>query len=611
MRVGISFVDAAGARRNLDAEAPDVRLRRHARRARARRGTAQLARVEVDGGTAARPARVLHRALPRAAAPERLQRRRRPLPRLRRRSRTSPSGRTQYANFSSLGHLQGAEPAARADPAASATATCCCSLLADVPRGRASCRAGASRTSTPRTCPATRSIPMIADGVVPRAARRGAERAALYAAARRPRRAPRRPSSARLGYLPMQAGHDARVRRRRLRARAARRRARATTPTPRAGARALAATTATLLDPETRLDPPAQRRRHLARAVLDPTDETGFQEGNSWQYSWLAPHDARGLFDRMGGDAVARRAPRPPLPLPARGAATALTFFGIVYRFDMYAPGNEHDLQVPWMYAFAGQPWRDAATSCATSARSSAPTPDGLPGNDDLGVAVGLARLVGARLRPGHAGRAVLRRRLAAVRAGRRCGCRGGPAFTVVGARAPRLTAPLRARAAAARAARWTGRGSSTRWPRAGRWSCRWSAEPDTAFGAGGGREAAVGERLGACRSSAAGRGSVPRGGPGSSRRPRLRVSVAPRRVRAGQAGALSLPGDGAARDVAAGASRAPGGGALRRAAGADRPARARGDGQADAVVRRYRVVAARRGFARGVVRVRVLRRAR
>ena len=27
-------------------------------------------------------------------------------------------------------------------------------------------------------------------------------------------------------------------------------------------------------------------------------DETGFQEGNSWQYSWLAPHDARSVRAR-------------------------------------------------------------------------------------------------------------------------------------------------------------------------------------------------------------------------------------------------------------------------------------------------------------------------
>ena len=34
------------------------------------------------------------------------------------------------------------------------------------------------------------------------------------------------------------------------------------------------------------------------------------------------------------------------------------TAFGLAYAGNQYAPGNEHDLQVPWMYHFAGQPWR-------------------------------------------------------------------------------------------------------------------------------------------------------------------------------------------------------------------------------------------------------------
>ena len=38
---------------------------------------------------------------------------------------------------------------------------------------------------------------------------------------------------------------------------------------------------------------------------FSPTDETGFQEGNSWQYSWLAMHDARKLMELMGGDQAA------------------------------------------------------------------------------------------------------------------------------------------------------------------------------------------------------------------------------------------------------------------------------------------------------------------
>jgi hypothetical protein len=65
-------------------------------------------------------------------------------------------------------------------------------------------------------------------------------------------------------------------------------------------------------------------------------------------------------------------------------AQNRATVFGIVYRTDQWAPGNEHDLQVPWMYHFAGAPWRAAAELDEVRILYR-PTVDGLPGNDDLG----------------------------------------------------------------------------------------------------------------------------------------------------------------------------------------------------------------------------------
>jgi predicted alpha-1,2-mannosidase len=137
-----------------------------------------------------------------------------------------------------------------------------------------------------------------------------------------------------------------------------------------------------ILDPETRW----VRPRNADGSWHEPfstTDETGFQEGNSWQYSWLAPHDARGLYDRMGGDGVAIERLDHLFRNPPE-VGNRLTLFGIAYRFDMHAPGNEHDMQVPWMYAFAGKPWgtQRALHDIRTLFR---PTLDGLPGNDDLG----------------------------------------------------------------------------------------------------------------------------------------------------------------------------------------------------------------------------------
>ncbi|HYH58577.1 MAG TPA: GH92 family glycosyl hydrolase [Thermoleophilaceae bacterium] len=145
-----------------------------------------------------------------------------------------------------------------------------------------------------------------------------------------------------------------------------------------------------ILDPETRWI----RGRDAEGNWADPFDPTGgespeqtsgrgFQEGNSWQYSWLAMHDAAGLYERMGGDGVARERLDHMFTMPPELQNRA-TAFGLVYRLDQWAPGNEHDLQVPWMYHFAGAPWR-AAAELAEARVLYRPTIDGLPGNDDLG----------------------------------------------------------------------------------------------------------------------------------------------------------------------------------------------------------------------------------
>jgi putative alpha-1,2-mannosidase len=94
-------------------------------------------------------------------------------------------------------------------------------------------------------------------------------------------------------------------------------------------------------------------------------------------------HDGRKLMELMGGDDVAIDRLDQMFSLPAE-AQNRLTLFGLVYRFAQWAPGNEHDLEVPWMYHFAGQPWK-AAAELADARHLYRPTIDGLPGNDDLG----------------------------------------------------------------------------------------------------------------------------------------------------------------------------------------------------------------------------------
>ena len=122
-----------------------------------------------------------------------------------------------------------------------------------------------------------------------------------------------------------------------------------------------------------------------------------WKEGTGWQYTWLAPHDARGLFDLIGGsgregDATVReRLDTFFSTALSDGAGPAvsevqsrITLFGLGYFGNQYAPSNEHDLHAPYLYDYVGEPWKTQAISRSYQSLFR-PTPDGLPGNDDLG----------------------------------------------------------------------------------------------------------------------------------------------------------------------------------------------------------------------------------
>lgn len=141
------------------------------------------------------------------------------------------------------------------------------------------------------------------------------------------------------------------------------------------------------------------RPRHADGSWLTPfapEHDYGFQEGTSWQYSWLVMQDLAGLVEGMGGDEVVNRRLDTFFSFPASATVPAIpgkaqnqaTVFGLVYKGNQYAPGNEHDLQVPFVYNYSGAPWKTQAVARA-AASVYTPTYDGLPGNDDLGALSG------------------------------------------------------------------------------------------------------------------------------------------------------------------------------------------------------------------------------
>jgi hypothetical protein len=106
--------------------------------------------------------------------------------------------------------------------------------------------------------------------------------------------------------------------------------------------------------------------------------------------------DLRALFDLMGGDAAVQQRLDTFFNLPVTGTVPTVwpkvqnqvTLFGLDYHGNQYAPGNEHDLQAPFLYNYAGAPWKTQAVARGVASLFT-PTPDGLPGNDDLGALSG------------------------------------------------------------------------------------------------------------------------------------------------------------------------------------------------------------------------------
>ncbi|AHH97070.1 GH92 family glycosyl hydrolase [Kutzneria albida] len=110
---------------------------------------------------------------------------------------------------------------------------------------------------------------------------------------------------------------------------------------------------------------------------FDPANhqEMRYQEGNAAQYTWMVPYNVRGLFDAMGGDKAA-----------VRRLDTFFTKLNTSADEPYAFMANEPSFEVPWEYAYAGAPYRTQDLVRRSAEQLFKPTPDGLPGNDDLGA---------------------------------------------------------------------------------------------------------------------------------------------------------------------------------------------------------------------------------
>ena len=110
-------------------------------------------------------------------------------------------------------------------------------------------------------------------------------------------------------------------------------------------------------------------------AGVSPATDASYAEGSVAQYSWLVPHDPKGLFASMGG----------------RAAALArldgfFTELNAGPKSEHAFLSNEPNLGTPWLYDWLGRPDRAQNVVRRALLELYGPGADGLSGNDDGGT---------------------------------------------------------------------------------------------------------------------------------------------------------------------------------------------------------------------------------
>jgi len=110
-------------------------------------------------------------------------------------------------------------------------------------------------------------------------------------------------------------------------------------------------------------------------------------EGSGAQYGLMVRFNQRALFNAIGGNSAAvARLDRHFQQLNA-GPCSEFAFMV-----------NEPSLKSPWMYAFAGAPWKTQQTVRRILSEPISNSPGGMPGNDDGAYYIkflGCVRLLG------------------------------------------------------------------------------------------------------------------------------------------------------------------------------------------------------------------------
>ena len=125
---------------------------------------------------------------------------------------------------------------------------------------------------------------------------------------------------------------------------------------------------------------------------FDPLEWGGpFCEGNAWHYTWSVFHDVEGLIDLFGSDQKFTIKMDSVFTLPS--TIKPGTYGGVIHEMKemelagmgQYAHGNQPIQHMPYLYSYAGQPWKTQYWVRQIVERLYNATERGYPGDEDQG----------------------------------------------------------------------------------------------------------------------------------------------------------------------------------------------------------------------------------
>ena len=133
--------------------------------------------------------------------------------------------------------------------------------------------------------------------------------------------------------------------------------------------------------------PKVRGRQRQSPARFHSVDRDGFVEGSAAQYVWMVPFNVAGLFEQMGGrDKAVARLDR--FFYDEKGAPAVTKAGPLHAELD-----NEPSIETPWLYDFAGQPWKTQQLVRQVLNTIWKNAPNGIPGQRRPGRDVVLGRL--------------------------------------------------------------------------------------------------------------------------------------------------------------------------------------------------------------------------